>query len=98
MGGISPLRTGGRSERGGKGGGPSLLAGNNNLFRIIRCIDRIGYETALEKYGRPFNGRTRPRELAGAFVKNPFFAARRDNSGLVGMRHMLHMETDLYKQ
>ena len=37
-------------------------------------------------------------KLAGAFVKNPFFAARRDNSGLVGMRHMLHMETDLYKQ
>jgi hypothetical protein len=36
--------------------------------------------------------------LTGAFVKNPSFAARPDNSGLVGMRHMLHLETDLYKQ
>ncbi len=36
--------------------------------------------------------------LTGAFVKNPTFAARPDNTGLVGMRHMLHMETDLYKQ
>jgi len=36
--------------------------------------------------------------LTGAFVKNPTFAARPDNSGLVGMRHMLHLETDLYKQ
>jgi hypothetical protein len=36
--------------------------------------------------------------LTGAFVKNPSFAARPDNSGLVGMRHMLHFETDLYKQ
>ncbi|HAP39228.1 MAG: hypothetical protein R3B11_05885 [Nitrospira sp.] len=36
--------------------------------------------------------------LTGAFVKNPSFAARPDNTGLVGMRHMLHLETDLYKQ
>lgn len=36
--------------------------------------------------------------LTGAFVKNPTFAARPDNTGLVGMRHMLHLETDLYKQ
>lgn len=66
----------------------------------------------LEKYGRPLpsmdepNHETREEEetlfggylLTGAFVKNPTFAARPDNTGLVGMRHMLHLETDLYKQ
>jgi len=36
--------------------------------------------------------------LAGAFVSNPSFAARPDNTGLVGMRYMLHAETDLYKK
>lgn len=66
----------------------------------------------LEKYGRPLpsmdepNHETREEEetlfggylLTGAFVKNPTFAARPDNTGLVGMRHMLHLETDLYQQ
>ena len=66
----------------------------------------------LEKYGRPLpsmeepDHETREEEetlfggylLTGAFVKNPTFAARPDNTGLVGMRHMLHLETDLYKQ
>jgi hypothetical protein len=36
--------------------------------------------------------------LTGVFAKNPSFAARPDNTGLVGLRHMLHLETDLYKQ
>jgi hypothetical protein len=36
--------------------------------------------------------------LAGAFVSNPSFAARPDNSGLVGLRHMIHLETDLYQE
>lgn len=67
---------------------------------------------ALEKYGRPLpsmedaddNGHEAEETLfggyflTGAFVKNPTFAARPDNSGLVGLRHMLHLETDLYKQ
>lgn len=67
---------------------------------------------ALEKYGRPLpsmekaNGNGRAAEeslfagylLTGVFAKNPSFAARPDNSGLVGLRHMLHLETDLYKQ
>lgn len=35
--------------------------------------------------------------LAGAFVSNPSFAARPDNTGRVGLRYMLHTETDLYK-
>jgi len=67
---------------------------------------------ALEKYGRPLpsmeeehDGEREAEEtlfggyfLTAAFVKNPTFAARPDNTGLVGLRHMLHLETDLYKQ
>lgn len=67
---------------------------------------------ALEKYGRPLPSMEDPNDLdrdseeslfagyllTGAFAKNPSFAARPDNSGLVGLRHMLHLETDLYKQ
>jgi hypothetical protein len=67
---------------------------------------------ALEKYGRPLpqmgNGEENGREteetlfggyfLTGVFPYNPTFAARPDNTGLVGLRHMLHLETDLYKQ
>ncbi len=36
--------------------------------------------------------------LTAGFVSNPTFTARPDNTGLVGMRHMLHLETDLYKK
>lgn len=36
--------------------------------------------------------------LTSAFVTNPSFTARPDNTGLVGLRHMIHLETDLYKQ
>jgi hypothetical protein len=67
---------------------------------------------ALEKYGRPLpsmegageEGRESEETLFGgyfltaAFVHNPTFAARPDNTGLVGLRHMIHLETDLYKQ
>lgn len=65
---------------------------------------------ALEKYGRPLpsmadpNGREAEESLfagyflSGVFASNPSFAARPDNTGLVGLRHMLHLETDLYKQ
>jgi hypothetical protein len=66
----------------------------------------------LEKYGRPLpsmeesdeSGRDAEETLFGgyfltaAFVSNPTFAARPNNTGLVGLRHMLHLETDLYKQ
>ena len=67
--------------------------------------------SALEKYGRPLpsmdaDDSDREAEetlfggyfLTAAFVSNPTFAARPDNTGLVGLRHMLHLETDLYKQ
>jgi hypothetical protein len=68
---------------------------------------------ALEKYGRTFSSMDQPDDVAAreaeetlfggyfltaAFVSNPTFAARPDNTGLVGLRHMLHLETDLYKQ
>jgi hypothetical protein len=68
---------------------------------------------ALEKYGRPLpsmedagGGSDRHAEetlfggyfLTSAFVSNPSFAARPDNTGLVGLRHMLHLETVLYQQ
>jgi hypothetical protein len=67
---------------------------------------------ALEKYGRPLPEMDKgPKDgdhddesliggylLAGAFISNPSFAARPDNTGRVGMRYMLHAETDLYKK
>jgi hypothetical protein len=68
---------------------------------------------ALEKYGRPLPSMEQPDDaaareaeetlfggyfLSSAFISNPTFAARPDNTGLVGLRHMLHLETDLYKQ
>lgn len=64
---------------------------------------------ALEKYGRPLpemegahNQETeqwlRGYLLTSAFVHNPTFAARPDNTGLVGLRHMVHLETDLYRE
>ncbi len=67
---------------------------------------------ALEKYGRPLPSMEEQGEasreseetlfggyfLTSAFVSNPTFAARPDNTGLAGLRHMLHLETDLYKQ
>ena len=70
------------------------------------------HASALEKYGRPLpsmedadsTGRDAEESLfagyflTGVFAHNPSFAARPDNSGLVGLRHMLHLETDLYKQ
>jgi len=74
---------------------------------------KAGPSYALEKYGRPLPSMEEPDDaaaraaeetlfggyfLTAAFVKNPTFAARPDNTGLIGMRYMLHLETDLYKQ
>jgi hypothetical protein len=78
---------------------------------IMDWVD-VGPSYALEKYGRPLPSMEEPdtaaREaeetlfggyfLTAAFVSNPTFAARPDNTGLVGLRHMLHLETDLYQQ
>ena len=87
---------------------------NRLLLAMVSCAMLLMSEhaAALEKYGRPLpsleaaDQESREEEetlfggylLTGAFVNNPSFAARPDNSGLVGMRHMLHAETDLYKQ
>ncbi|MBA5867662.1 MAG: hypothetical protein GDA67_13300 [Nitrospira sp. CR1.3] len=73
-----------------------------------------GQACALEKYGRPLPEfeKTKGEQgdqafdesliagyfLAAAFVSNPTFAARPDNTGLVGMRYMMHLETDMYKK
>ena len=81
------------------------------VISIMGWVD-AGPSYALEKYGRPLPSMEEPdtaaREaeetlfggyfLTAAFVSNPTFAARPDNTGLVGLRHMLHLETDLYKQ
>jgi hypothetical protein len=68
---------------------------------------------ALEKYGRPLPSMAEARGgkesedeqqwlrgylLTSAFANNPTFAARPDNTGLVGLRHMIHLETDLYRE
>ena len=86
----------------------SILAGVVlSLLLVWPC-----HAPALEKYGRPLpsledagdNGREAEESLfagyflSSVFAHNPSFAARPDNTGLVGLRHMLHLETDLYKQ
>ena len=83
------------------------------VLSIIGLLASPSLSLALEKYGRPLPSMEQPdnaaaREaeetlfggylLTAAFVSNPTFAARPDNTGLVGLRHMLHLETDLYKQ
>ncbi|MFO0732734.1 MAG: hypothetical protein U0231_10720 [Nitrospiraceae bacterium] len=82
-------------------------------FAVLTALPLIpGSAFGLEKYGRPLpsmeetDHEEREEEeslfggylLTAAFVRNPTFAARPDKSGLAGMRHMLHLETDLYKQ
>lgn len=81
------------------------------MIGVVAWLLTPTYEAAaLEKYGRPLPALGdvdhRGAEesllagylLTGIFASNPSFAARPDNSGLVGLRHMLHLETDLYKQ
>ena len=80
---------------------------------IIGLLASPSPSLALEKYGRPLPSMEQPDDaaareaeetlfggyfLSAAFLSNPTFAARPDNTGLVGLRHMLHLETDLYKQ
>lgn len=83
------------------------------VLSIIGLLASPSLSLALEKYGRPLPsmeqldsaaaGEAKETLFGGyfleaAFVSNPTFAARPDNTGLVGLRHMLHLETDLYKQ
>jgi len=83
------------------------------VLSIIGLLASPPLSLALEKYGRPLPSMEQPDDaaareaeetlfggyfLTASFVSNPTFAARPDNTGLVGLRHMLHLETDLYKQ
>ena len=77
---------------------------------IIALLVTPSLSLALEKYGRPLPSMKNAGEssaespllsgyfLTAAFPYNPSYFARPNNTGLVGMRYMLHLETDLYKQ
>lgn len=79
---------------------------------IFALLATPSLSLALEKYGRPLPSMKNAGEssldaespllsgyfLTAAFPYNPSYFARPDNTGLVGMRYMLHLETDLYKQ
>ena len=80
---------------------------------VISLLAWPSLSHAIEKYGRPLPSMDQPDDaaareaeetlfegyvLSAAFVHNPTFTARPDNTGLVGLRYMLHLETDLYKQ
>jgi hypothetical protein len=81
-------------------------------FITVIPLWSVPHVGALEKYGRPLPSMEQADEaereaeeslfggyfLTAAFLDNPTFAARPDNTGLVGLRHMIHLETDLYKQ
>jgi len=78
-------------------------------FAVLLLMGLMANTWALEKYGRPLpemeGAHAQETEqwlrgylLTSAFVHNPSFAARPDNTGLVGLRHMVHLETDIYKE
>ncbi|HEY6974055.1 MAG TPA: hypothetical protein VI359_07105 [Nitrospiraceae bacterium] len=78
-------------------------------FAVLLLVGAAPNTWALEKYGRPLpemeGAHAQETEqwlrgylLTSAFVHNPSFAARPDNTGLVGLRHMIHLETDIYKE
>ena len=81
-------------------------------FVVLSWCAGLSSAYGLEKYGRPLPSMEKQGEeareaeetllggylLAAPFVSNPTFAARPDNTGLVGMRYMAHLEVDLYKQ
>lgn len=81
------------------------------LLALAVLCSQAPHAYALEKYGRPLpelEAGEAEREaqesliggyvLSAAFISNPSFTARPDNTGRVGLRHMIHLERDLYKQ
>ena len=84
--------------------------GKNLCFVVLIWCAGLSSAYGLEKYGRPLPSMEKQGEeareaeetlfggylLAAPFVSNPTFAARPDNTGLVGMRYMAHLEVDLY--
>ncbi len=87
----------------------SLIFRTARTLGLSRLLLNPPQALALVKSGRPLpsmddpNGRAVEESLfagyllTSAFASNRTFTARPDNTGLVGMRHMLHLETDLYK-
>src|SRR4030095_11990444 len=79
-------------------------------FVVLSWCAGLSSAYGLEKYGRPLPSMEKQGEeareaeetlfggylLAAPFVSNPTFAARPDNTGLVGMRYMAHLAADLY--
>lgn len=66
--------------------------------RPLPPIGEVGEEGVARQVEKEQQHWLRGYLLTAAFVENPTFAARPDNTGLVGLRHMVHLETDLYKQ
>ncbi len=84
---------------------PGHAAALEKYGRPLPAIGEVGEEGVsrskeeLDPSAREHEGQEwlRGYWLTAAFVDNPTFAARPNNTGLVGLRHMLHLETDLYK-
>jgi len=72
------------------------------IFLLLLCPSPL---EAMEKHGRPLPTLNDQLDesatwlkgylLTAAYPYNPTFASRPDNSGLIGMRYMIHLETDL---
>lgn len=92
--------------------GPSISAGLLLLWLLVSPLSGHAlekYGRPLPAMGETSGEKKEPHEqeerhwlkgylLTSAFVENPTFAARPDNTGLAGLRHMIHLETDLYKE
>jgi hypothetical protein len=80
------------------------LAGTTSDIWALEKYGRPLPAMEQEKGEKPANGEEEEETflggyvLAAPFVSNPSFTARPNNTGLVGMRYMMHLETDLYKQ
>jgi hypothetical protein len=81
---------------------PSVSYALEKYGRPLPPIGEIGEEgvsRSKEEVEKPADKEwLRGYLLTAAFVDNPTFAARPNNTGLVGMRYMVHLETDIYKE
>ncbi|MEW6544785.1 MAG: hypothetical protein AB1411_14395 [Nitrospirota bacterium] len=80
---------------------PSVVHALEKYGRPLPAIGDVGEEGVArgkeELEGAGQEEWLRGYLLTAAFLDNPTFAARPNNTGLVGLRHMIHLETDLYK-